>query len=123
MNVNSLTLEDLVERHTLPRGLLDREVSREHLSDVSSLLEHWEKFARAAGLTEPRIVEIDRDGRTEEDRRYKALHMWHEKNAFLATYSELARILLTINYIDTACKVCLLLKQEESVPATGKSYL
>ena len=121
MKVSCLTLEDLEERHKLPRKFLDQEVCEEHLLDVSMLLEDWKEFARAAGLTEPDVVAIDRDEKTEDGRRFKALHMWDQKNAFLATYSELARIMLRISKSDTAKKVCLLSEKalEKNVPATG----
>ena len=121
VEVSCLTLEDLEERHKLPRKLLNQEVCEEHLLDVSMLLEDWKEFARAAGLTEPDVVAIDHDEKTVHGRRFKALNMWHQKKAFLATYSELARIMLRINKSDTAKKVCLLSEQalEKNVPATG----
>ena len=114
-----LTVDDLFEKHSLQRSLLDCEVQRDHLQRVSRLLEDWKEFARAAGLTEPEIVAVDRDEQNENGRRFKALHVWHKKNAFLATNRELIRIMLGIGG-DVAQKVCVLLKGNGICLATGK---
>ena len=115
-----LTLNDLIKRYGLARSSLDCEVNSEQMLEVSEWLENWKKFARAAGVSEPRIVEIERSENEESDRRYKALYLWHQKNAFLATNTELLRILLRIDRADIAEKVCLLLKKENRSSATGK---
>ena len=87
---------------------------------VSRLLEDWKDFARASGLTEPEIVAIDHDEQTENGRRFKALHVWHKKNAFLATNRELIRIMLCIDGGDVAQEVCVLLKEDKSSSTAGK---
>ena len=89
---------------------------------VSRLLEDWKEFARAAGLTEPEIVAIDRDEQTENGRRFKALHVWHKKNAYLATNRELIRIMLCINGGDVAQKACMILKGDERSATPGKYW-
>ena len=114
------TLNDLIKRYGLARSSLDCEVNSEQMLEVSEWLENWKKFARAAGLSEPKIIEIERSDYEESDRRYKALYVWHQKNAFLATNTELLRILLRIDRADIAEKVCLLLKKESRSSATGK---
>ena len=108
-----LTLDDLLVKYNVQRSLLDSEVRREHLVKVSRLLEDWKEFARAAGLTEPEIVAIDRDEQTENGRRFKALHVWHKKNAFLATNRELIRIILCIDGGAVAQEVRMLLKEDK----------
>ena len=90
--------------------------------EVSEWLENWKKFARAARLTEPKIIEIERGEFDESGRRYKALNVWHQKNAFLATNTELLRILLCIDRADIAEKVCVHLKKDSRSSATGNSY-
>ena len=109
------SLDELVERHTLQKSWFECEVSREHLLNVSELLEDWKKFARAAGLTEPNIVEINHDEPTESHRRYRALHIWHRRKAFLATYKELVRIMTFIERADIVNEVCILLKEDKSI--------
>ena len=105
---------DLRVKYCLNQTSLDSQVTTDHLLDVSMLLSYWKPFARAAGLTHPEIVAIDRDNHTEHDRRYEALYLWHQKNAYHATYSELVRIMLTIKKADIAQKVCRLLSKNES---------
>ena len=121
MKTSSSTLDDLIKRHNLQRSLLDHEVSREQILEVSKLLEDWKKFARDAGLSEPTVVEIERGEFDESGRRYKALHVWHQKNAFLATASELLSILLRIDRADIAEKVSGILKEDNS--SIGKAFL
>ena len=117
-----ITLDNLLKKHNIQRTLLSCEVQREHLVIVSRLLEEWKEFARAAGLTEPEIVAIDRDEQTENGRRFKALHLWHKKNAFLATNGELIRILLCIGG-EIAQKVCLILKGNQRSSTLGKDLM
>ena len=117
-----LTLDDLFKKHSLQQSLslMICEVQRDHLLRVSRLLEDWKEFARAAGLTEPEIVAIDHDEQTESGRRFKALHVWHKKNAFLATNRELIRIMLCIDRGDVAHEVCVLLKEDKRSSISGK---
>ena len=105
----------------MERTLLDCEVQKQQLLRVSRLLEDWKEFARAAGLTEPEIVAIDRDEQTENGRRFKALHVWHKKSAFLATNRELIRIMLCIDRGDVVHKVCnMVLNEDKSNLSGGK---
>ena len=122
MKTSRPTLNDLIKRYGLARSLLDCEIKSEQMLEVSEWLENWKKFARAAGLSEPKIIEIERSEYEESGRRYKALYVWHQKNAFLATNSELLRILLRIDRADITEKVCLLLKKDTRSSATGNSY-
>ena len=122
MTTNSLKLEDLIKRHGFRESLLDLEVSQDQILMVSGSLENWKKLARAAGLSEPEIIEIEHGEDDESSRRYKTLHMWHKKNAFLATYSKLLSILLHIGRADIAQEVCIRLKEDSDVCSsiTGK---
>ena len=117
-----VTFDDLIDRYCLERHLLESRVTQDHLLDVSMFLEHWKVFARAAGLTNPDIEAIRHNEYTEEDRRYKALLLWQQKKAFLATYSELIRIMLRIQKTDLAEQVCKFVNEMgENSTVAGKS--
>ena len=123
MKTTSPTLNVLIKRHSLQRSLLDCEISQEQISEVSMLLDDWKKFARDAGLSEPTVIEIERGEFDESGRRYKALYVWCQKNAFLATYSEILSILLRIDRADIAEEVCRILKEDSRSSTSGKAFL
>ena len=117
-----ITFDDLIDHCCLKQHLLESRVTQEHLQDISILLDRWREFARVAGLTDPDIVAIECDERYQSDQRYKALRLWHQKNAFLATYSELIRIMLKIQKADIAEQVCKLVNEmDENSTVAGKS--
>ena len=74
--------------------------------DVSLKLVDWRKFGRAADLKTAEIEGIQQDGRSEDDRRYKTIEMWHRTKASKATYRALIEILLSIKMVDIAEQVC-----------------
>ena len=106
----------------MQQDILDCEVCKTHFHEVSRLLKDWKEFARAAGLTESEIAAIKGDEDTQSGRRFKALDDWHNKNAYLATNSELIKIMLGIGRGDLAQDFCLLLIRED-MKSTGKTLL
>ena len=71
----------------VPRAKLDQECSEEHVKDISLFLESWETLAPHLNLKGTDIEEIDKDKRTEQEKRLKILQKWKERFIFLATYT------------------------------------
>ena len=119
------SIDDLVTCYELNEEFLGAELScQEHMLDISIRLVDWKKFGRAASLTTAEIEGIQQDGSNEDDRRYKAIEIWHRMKASDATYGALIEILLKIKMVDIAEHVCGLQKCErrESEFSGIKSY-
>ena len=68
--------------------------------------------AHLLGLTETDVEDIKEDGKKTQDKRYKTLRKWKDKNLFKATYGALIDIFLKLGRADLAEKVCRLLVNE-----------
>ena len=121
------TLDDLVRVTGVPLQKLDEPCSDEHLRDISSGLTQWRTVAPHLSLEEGDIEEIERDIKTESEKRLKALRKWKNKYSFKATYRVLTEALLKCRMAHPAEKVCRLLVpdpqelRDDSKPAHDKS--
>ena len=101
-----ITLEDLTERYKIPSDVLENEVSIDDIKKISTFLESWKLVAPYLGLSEGDVEAIDRDGKSEEEKRLLMLQRWKQALAFKATYKKLVNTLLSIKRADLAVKVC-----------------
>ena len=105
----SFTAEEIAEAVGVTKAKLDQECSEEHIKDISLFLESWETLAPHLNLKKTTIKEIDREGRTEQEKKLETLQKWKERFIFLATYKALMEALLKIGRADHAMQVCRLL--------------
>ena len=104
-----ISLQDLIEKYQLSSHQLYREVSEEHLRDVSWIIDDHEIVGLELGLSDPEMDEIDADAKTQQLRRMKMLKTWKQKFAWTATYRRLIEALLKCHRGGDAQKVCELL--------------
>ena len=109
----SLTVEDIARAVGVSIAKLDQECSEEHVKGISCFLESRQTLAPHLNLKETDIEEIDKDKRTEQEKRLKTLQKWKERFIFLATYKVLMEALLKTGRADHARKVCCLLQSPE----------
>ena len=105
-DTEGITLEDLTKRFEIPDSILENEVSDGDIREVSTFLESWKLVAPHLGLSKGEIEAIDRDGKTEEEKRLLMLQRWKQALVFKATYKKLINALLSVRRADVAVKVC-----------------
>ena len=110
---NEILLGDLSERYHLSQDLLDKELSEEHLKEVSIIIADHEIVGPELGLTETEIAAINCDGSTQDLRKLEMLRRWKRKCLWKATYRILTEALLKCNRADHARRVCELLAQSK----------
>ena len=106
MTNKAITLEDLTERFKILSGVLENEISIDDIRKISSFLESWKFVALYLGLSEGEVEAIDKDGKSEEEKRWLMLQRWKQALVFNATYKELINGLLSVRRADLAVKVC-----------------
>ena len=92
---------------------LDKTCSPENLRDIALFLESWREVAPHLGLSSAQLEAIERDARSEQEKRLKILESWEAAFAFKATYRVLVEVLLKISRANLAEKVCRLLVQQQ----------
>ena len=110
MAKKGITLEDLTEQFKISGSLLEleNEVSDDDIRKISAFLETWKLVAPYIGLSEGDVEAINRDGKSEEEKRLMMLQKWKQALVFKATYKELVNALLSVKRADLAMKVCQL---------------
>ena len=113
MTSTGITLHDLTDKCELQSQDLEKEISEEHLRDVSRIIDDHEIVGFELELTQQEMNDINQDGQTQVRRRLKMLKKWKQKNAFKATYRKLIDALLKCHRGDAARDVCELLSQSK----------
>ena len=108
MAMAGVTLEECVREFSISTELLDKRVSDEHLREVSKFLQ-WRKVAPYLKLDDSEVEDVDLDGNSEQEKRYKFLQTWKSTFAFKATNKWLIEALLECGRADHAEEVCKLL--------------
>ena len=111
-----ISLQDVMDKLHLSQDQLDKEVSEEHLTEASNIIDDHEVLGPRLGLTEQEMTAIDRDTKTHDLKKKAMLKKWKQKNAWRATYRTLTEALLKCSRADRARDVCELL-------AHGKCWL
>ena len=104
-----ISLQDLVDKCHLSPRQLDKEVSEEHLRDVSRIIADHEIVGPELGLSGAEMVAVNADARTHQLKKMEMLKTWNQKFAWNATYRRLIEALLNCHRVDSAYKVCELL--------------
>ena len=103
------SLQDLIEKYHLTPHQLDKEVSEEHLMDVSWIIADHENLGPELGLSDAEMTAVNVDGRTHQLRKMEMLKTWKQKFVWKATYRRLIEALLRCRRGGDAQKVCELL--------------
>ena len=104
--------EELIAYVAISADELNKPCSDEHIASISLFLANWQTVAPHLGLTETDEEDVEEEGTRTQDRRYKTLQKWKNKNLFKATYRVLVNVFLKLGRVDLAEKVCRLLVDE-----------
>ena len=88
------TPEYLMKHYGLSEDDCIKEVSDWHTQQISC--EHWRKLPSCLGLETTTVSDLERDFKTEEERRIGLLKKWKKMKGFDATYKVLIKALLDI---------------------------
>ena len=86
----------LMDHYRLSDEDCNKPVSKEHFEELSSLCEPWRKLPQYVGLKTTVEGDLERDFKTEEEKRVGFIKKWKERNGFDATYKMLIEALLLI---------------------------
>lgn len=103
----AITLVELSEKFGLHPEKFNECIGEDHLLKIALFLTSWRAVAPYLRLD---LDAIEAEGRTEQEKRLKALKMWKGKFCFRATYKKLVEVLLSLTMADIAEKICHLLK-------------
>ena len=84
---------------------LEQRCSDEDLLQISRDLVEWRNLAPHLALTDTDLEDLE-GGRSEQERRLKALRKWKRKAGFTATYKNLVSALLQVGDTELAEKLC-----------------
>ena len=104
-----ITFEELIVYVGISAEELNKPCSDEHITSISLFLGNWQTVAPLLGLTEADKEDIEEEGKNTQDKRYKTLRRWKDKNLFKGTYEVLVDVFLKLGKADLAEKVCRLL--------------
>ena len=107
-----ITFEELIAYVGISADKLNKPCSDEHITSISLFLTNWQTVAPLLGLTETDEEDIEEEGKKTQDKRYKTLRRWKDKNLFKATYRVLVDVFLKLGKANLAEKVCRLLVDE-----------
>lgn len=110
---NGISLQDLIDKYNLSEHMLERELSEEHLTKVSRIIDDHEMVGPELGLTPSEMTTIRSDVNRQELQRLEMLTKWKQKCSWKATYRKLIEGLLRCSRGDNARKVCELLTQSK----------
>ena len=108
-----MTFNQLVEHVGVNKDHLDQPCSTEHRPRIAALLPNWLQYARALGLTESQIQDID--GERMSNNAMKSVRMigiWHLCNGFNATYHYLIDKCLELKHVFVAENICRMVQGE-----------
>ena len=107
-----ITFEELIDFVGISADELNKPCSDEHITSISLFLANWQTVALLLGLSETDKEVLKEEGKNTQDRRYKTLRNWKNKDLFKATYRVVVDVFLKLSRADLAEKVCRLLVDE-----------
>ena len=108
----------LLQHYQLTEEVCRVGVSDKHIGEISC--EDWRKLPPCFELETVVVSDLERDFKTEEDRRIGFFRKWKARKGFDATYIVLITALLEINCRKDAEGVCKLLQNVPGVPSTAQ---
>ena len=101
-----ITVEDVAARAGIGLDALANECSQTVLRSLADFCEDWRLIGKRLELTHTDVNDIDRDYRTEKEKRVGMLEKWREKFAFKAKYQTLVEALLAEGKSTDAIEAC-----------------
>ncbi len=108
----TVSVSDLMKYYGLTEKECNCGIKDAHLEDISRTLgKDWRSLPSQFGMPNISKNDIDRDFKTEKEKRYALFCQWKEMEGSAATYKKLMMALLAIDCREDAEGVCKLLKK------------
>lgn len=120
MTNSDSSFQQILEHYRLTEEECEKEVSDKHITCF--FCEEWKKLPPYLDLEATVAGDLERDFKTEEERREALLKKWKKRKGFEATYKKLITALLEINCREEAEQVCKLLSISACPPALEATY-
>ena len=109
-STDAMKVEDLLKYVGVHPEKLNKRISDDHICEIALFLTEWKTVAPFLGLDENELDAIEEEEKKEQVKKLKALQKWKSKTGFQATYRKVVQVLLKLEKVDVAEKVCRLLK-------------
>ena len=110
-----LHLEEILSRHNIAKEDFDKECSLHVRYQIAVQITNWRMMGHYFGIPNEKIVAIQVENRTEEERRVALLRTWSEREGKQATYLNLIRALYHRRRCDLVDSLCSLIKLKSDV--------
>lgn len=101
-----------VEEVAFTAGVQDRLYKLCSVQDFEKIVEYckqWKKIGYSLGLTRTQIEDIDKEKKTEDEKRSTMLSIWKQSRSFKATFHKLVNAIYECGCTDDAYQVCMYL--------------
>ena len=99
----------LIQKYKLTDRLLQRKCSEDHMHNIAAFISWSEVGYYLCNIEGQDIEDIDKDCRSQQQKRWKLLNKWEEGNGDDATYDALITAMLRARKRSEATDVCKLL--------------
>lgn len=106
-------IKNLKETHDLTDDMLQQQISDDHILNLKDFITWKEVGIHLPEIERLDIDDIDKDGTDENDKRRKLIDEWVERNAEAATYEAMITAMLKARKVNSATKLCKILKHSE----------
>ena len=102
----------LLQSYGLTERMLKKKCSEDHMYKIEKFISWREVGRHLPNISRHDLRGIDHSGHDDEDKRYRLLDKWEEKNGDDATYDVMITAMLKAEKKDQATEVCKLLATE-----------
>ena len=104
-----------LSHHGLKETDLDKECSQSIRNDIATKIINWKMIGHHLGIPDEKLVAIQRDNDTDEERRVDLLNTWHQREGCRATYRQLMNAFLQQGRRNLANSLCAMIKDSHSM--------
>jgi hypothetical protein len=118
------TVEDIISKAGV-KDRLHKLCSEQDIEKIIEYCKQWKRIGRYLGLTATQIEDIDKEMKTEHEKRSTMLAMWKQIFSFKATFEKLVKAIYDCGCTDDAYQVCLHLstKARDDIRESSTRYL
>ena len=109
------TLDEILYLHDLQWEDVSRVCSQGIIFEISIEIVSWKMLGHLLGIPEEKLVAIQRDNHTEDERRVVMLQTWRQQQGSQATYLSLMMALHQHRRCDLVDQLCCMIKSHAAV--------
>ena len=113
LEAQGITIDEILSQHGLQREDVNKICSQGIRFEISIKIINWKLVGHRLGIPEEKLVAIQRDNNTEEERRVALLCTWHQREGRRATYLKLMIALHQQCDNDLVAKLCSMVKSDK----------